>query len=537
MNIRKIIINNYRSIKAIKIESLNDFNVFVGQNNHGKTNIFEAIEWFFNGPRKGESLNTLRHCFDKSCLIEVQIEFDGLQDAVQKMKNTTNAAKFKAYQDNETILIRRTSETEGKKREIFDTVNNDWKDPGTGFDRALDDLLPRFEYIDTKKTFEDVSSYKKTSPMGIVLSSLLTDIMETDQKYIEFKEAFVKAFNDDSENSGVRQKMIEIGNQLKEHLEKQFPDTEQVNTSLGIPLIDDLFKSLNIEINDGVNTRVCDKGDGMQRAVMLAIMELYADYRKGISNGKNNLFFIDEAEIHLHPSAQRRLKNVLLDLSGAGDQVFINTHSSVFIADENERQNIYQVFKENKQTKSVMVKEQDKPNVVFELLGGNPADLLLPYNFLIVEGRTEMTFLSKIIQRFYSDKPKIQIIEAQGDINKARRSFSAVAELFKPLYQSMYGNRAILICDYCEDTQIHSFVTTYGARENEQICRLPKRSIEEYYPQPWTRNPQQMSGKDKVSLADTVATNITKKQFETEMSCFFQALTNCWNKAFKKELN
>ena len=64
MNIRKIIINNYRSIKAIKIESLIDFNVFVGQNNHGKTNIFEAIEWFFNGPRKGESLNTLRHCFD-----------------------------------------------------------------------------------------------------------------------------------------------------------------------------------------------------------------------------------------------------------------------------------------------------------------------------------------------------------------------------------------------------------------------------------------------------------------------------------------
>lgn len=150
-----------------------------------------------------------------------------------------------------------------------------------------------------------------------------------------------------------------------------------------------MFKYLNIEVDDGVNTRVCDKEDGMQRAVMLAIMELYAEYRKSISNGENNLFFIDEAEIHLHPSAQRRLKNVLLELSGEGDQVFMNTHSSVFIADENERQNIYQVFKENKQTKCIMVKEQEKPNVVFELLGGNFADLLLPYNFLIVEGRTE----------------------------------------------------------------------------------------------------------------------------------------------------
>ncbi|WP_428039514.1 AAA family ATPase [Candidatus Avelusimicrobium fimicolum] len=175
MNIRKIIINGYRTIKAIKIESLNDFNIFVGQNNHGKTNIFEAIEWFFNGPRKGEPLNILRHCLDSSYPVEVQIEFDGLQNAVRKMRNITNAAKFKAYEDNETILIRRTSANEGKKREIFDTVNNIWKDPGTGFDKALDDLLPRFEYIDTKKTFEDVSSYKKTTPRGIVLSLFLSE--------------------------------------------------------------------------------------------------------------------------------------------------------------------------------------------------------------------------------------------------------------------------------------------------------------------------------------------------------------------------
>jgi putative ATP-dependent endonuclease of OLD family len=298
-----------------------------------------------------------------------------------------------------------------------------------------------------------------------------------------------------------------------------------------------LFKYLNIEVDDGVNTRVCDKEDGMQRALMLAIMELYAEYRKSISNGENNLFFIDEAEIHLHPSAQRRLKNVLLELSGEGDQVFMNTHSSVFIADENERQNIYQVFKENKQTKCIMVKEQEKPNVVFELLGGNFADLLLPYNFLIVEGRTERTFLSNIIQRFYSDKPKIQIIEAQGDINKARRSFFAVTEMFKPLHRSMNGNRVILICDFCEDAQINSFVATYGAKENEQIFRLPEKSIEKYYPQPWKKNPRLMSGEDKVLLAKTVAVNITKEQFETKMSCYFHALTNCWDKAFKRELN
>ena len=58
-------------------------------------------------------------------------------------------------------------------------------------------------------------------------------------------------------------------------------------------------------------------------------------------------FFIDEAELHLHPSAQRNLKNLLFDLSKSSDQVFINTHSSVLIADNSEVQSIFSVEKED----------------------------------------------------------------------------------------------------------------------------------------------------------------------------------------------
>jgi len=81
---------------------------------------------------------------------------------------------------------------------------------------------------------------------------------------------------------------------------------------------------------------------------MLAIIQAYADYRKGREDaGKSFLFFIDEAELHLHPTAQRKLKEVLLTLSADLDQVFINTHSSVFVADEHPSQKIYKVEKED----------------------------------------------------------------------------------------------------------------------------------------------------------------------------------------------
>lgn len=42
MKISKIIVENYRSIKRVEVEP-NRFSIFIGQNNHGKTNFFEAV--------------------------------------------------------------------------------------------------------------------------------------------------------------------------------------------------------------------------------------------------------------------------------------------------------------------------------------------------------------------------------------------------------------------------------------------------------------------------------------------------------------
>lgn len=48
MKISRVKIENFRSIKKTEFLT-SDFNIFVGQNNCGKTNFFEAIEFFFNG--------------------------------------------------------------------------------------------------------------------------------------------------------------------------------------------------------------------------------------------------------------------------------------------------------------------------------------------------------------------------------------------------------------------------------------------------------------------------------------------------------
>ena len=134
-------------------------------------------------------------------------------------------------------------------------------------------------------------------------------------------------------------------------------------------------------------------------------------------------FFIDEAELHLHPTAQRNLKNVLAcdDHKTYGLLVFINTHSSVFVADNYPNQSILKVEKSHGETEIDITGDFEKPYIVFELLGGSPSDLLLPKNFLIVEGQSEFEFLTRVIRRFYPDRPVIQIIKANGDISQAER--------------------------------------------------------------------------------------------------------------------
>ena len=123
----------------------------------------------------------------------------------------------------------------------------------------------------------------------------------------------------------------------------------------------------------------------------------------------------------MHPTAQRRLKTVLLELCEDLDQVFLTTHSSVFVADDHDAQTIHKVEKSDGVTNFGAIDALDKPYVVFELLGGSPADLLLPNNFLIVEGPSEVELLTRVIKRFYSDKPHVQIVSAEGDIELALR--------------------------------------------------------------------------------------------------------------------
>ena len=538
MKISKVTINNFRSIKSA-VFNFNDFNVFVGQNNSGKTNLFEAVEWFFKGLSKGKSMKDLHPNRNTSKEISVEIEFEGAQHGAENMRNEANKTKMlNVLGGSDTLSVKRTS-TDPTKRKLTIGGVVLAKNPA-GFDKAFNDFLPKFEYIHTKQYFDEVAKYSSKTPVGIMLSSVLEEILQDDPQYSAFRSKFDELFDD--EGSAVKVEFDKLGNSVKTHLEKQFAECTKVSFEVTSPEFDDLLKNFQTRVDDGVETYASEKGDGMQRALMLAIIQAYAEYRKNRDDvGKSFLFFIDEAELHLHPKAQRKLKNVLLELCKELDQVFINTHSSVFVADEHSAQKIFKVEKEDSVTSFKPVDTIDKPYVVFELLGGSPADLLLPHNFLIVEGPSEVELLTRVIRRFYLDKPSVQIISAEGDTHQAKRSINAIKKAFKPLEKSIFEEKMIVLCDAPTDKAqagFDDFIKSFKAfKDRGQIITLEHGSLEECYPdhEDWKRTEEQvsgMSGKQKTRLSKRVGDQITKEQFENEMPTVFNTLITAWELAY-----
>ena len=187
------------------------------------------------------------------------------------------------------------------------------------------------------------------------------------------------------------------------------------------------------------------------------------------------------------------------------------------------------------------IDNKGKSAVIYELLGGSPNDLLLPRNFLIVEGKSDQIFIQRIIDRFYTDKPPVQILRAEGDIEKERDSMNGINTVFAPLNLSgIYRDRLVILSDSPHPTKqadYENFRRSYSSVvANGQMFTLPTQSLEEYYAGQYKvtfDQTTQGNGKGyKRLLAEHVGKLLTQEEFEREMPVIKQALDLCWSNAY-----
>lgn len=360
MYIAKIIVKNFKSfIGEHELNLSEGINFFVGNNNCGKTTILKAIEFIQTGKNKEDFITKGKENED----ISVEIEFRGhdIKDIIND--ENLNLKKYQDYIiDNQdgtfSLKILRsstnTSITQGKKTVNLDIKNIRVYNPNseetgikkyenpTGIDKTIAALFDaQFVYSDLKN--EEYQDFGKTKVIGKIINDITKDFRKELDEYGnktvwgEFKDAHTKAFGD----NGLRGILKGLECSITKILNDQYGEGE-VKFNFGLPEIDNFFKTGDVILSDnGISTPVSQKGTGMQRALALSLIQLYAKITNK-SEGtieKPIIFLIDEPETFLHPKAQNKLMEAFNELSRKS-QILITTHSPYLLKlfDKNRHQ-------------------------------------------------------------------------------------------------------------------------------------------------------------------------------------------------------
>lgn len=248
------------------------------------------------------------------------------------MQANKQTAFNSAVNDEQELKAKRNTAS-CKKLDLWDQSSQNYSNP-SGIDAPFKALFEtNFIWADTNPN--DEATFGATTLCGMLLKEIAKAHIDSDE-YRNFQESFNQVFN--SPTSELRQQISTIEQKVQHIFTEQFGQAD-IRFRFEELKIDSFFKNTSIFINDGVDIPMSEKGNGMQRSVALALLQVYAEeiaHDAEQNQTKPFYLFIDEPEICLHPKGQTKLLEALLEISKT-KQVFLTTHSPYFLATPNLR--------------------------------------------------------------------------------------------------------------------------------------------------------------------------------------------------------
>lgn len=318
--------NNFKFTKGM--------NYLVGNNNSGKTTIFKAVDFLLHG----SSVDNLKSIGLENEELYVQATLSELDE--ESICSNKTLAKLSGYIDDSTIVIKRSSETtkgtKGVKSLLILNPKKNSFETFTGIDKAISSLFDTVMiYCDLKN--DEYQDFSKTKTIGKLINAILQDFTQKPE-WAQLKHAHEIAFGE----SGIKGDLSSLASEIESVISSQYGDTE-VTFDFDLPPVDAFLKNGKLLASDnGVQTEVSEKGTGMQRAIALALIQVYSE-RSTASSAKSIIFFVDEPETYLHPQAQDNMLTSF-DSIANNSQLFITTHSPYLLRSFNSDKHKLIVF-------------------------------------------------------------------------------------------------------------------------------------------------------------------------------------------------
>ena len=337
MKIRHICIHNYRSIHDLSLITL-DWMVILGPNNHGKSNLMSAIEFFLTSAMKPIVDDFFEFRDEKDNELWVEIQFEELteqerhtfskyvrRDGTVKIRKFARAEspnnieigyrgylaepkiwwlKSSAFErlstrekiESESVnvpVLRNLLDAEGRitkqrleefqdeyiaqhKTEIEyeETIENS---PLLGRANIASGIMPDFYLVPAVRDLGDETKVKNTTLFGRLIQRAVQAMTETDARFVELQErlgGLIAELNQRGEKVEGGFNLAQLEADLSQELKAW-----GVNVSIQVdaPEMGKLFElGTQLHLDDGHRTVAERKGHGLQRAVIFALLRTWA---------------------------------------------------------------------------------------------------------------------------------------------------------------------------------------------------------------------------------------------------------------------
>lgn len=507
MQLENLKVKNYKSISELGV-NFGTLTAIVGKNNFGKSTTLDALQCFY-GLREISQEDF--HLGTKQD-IEIQVTFKNIDEADldryigYKTMLAKVTAKIKAKVDNQEFskgqLKKLQEDREKKLQEAVEKYNI--ADDGTMIIVYSYSYAGKATYKINDKLITKSDVVKFVPPIKVISAIRTPDKETTAGTKSNLKEliALLQGENDMEDyidlpkdegqltyeeiKSLISQKEEQKCLYLSADLTKHFQSA--INTdSLSVKVkIDESFKfdfkyKTVLEDNEvGREVDILSCGTGLQSMMILSILQTYIKLRKD----DNFILLIEEPEVYLHPSLQRKMINTLLKISEK-NQTILTTHSPIIIS-KIDKENIHCINK----VKGVTHLVEPTVSTIVEELGVQISDILNKQAVLFVEGKDDSLLFANLID-------KIAFERGLGSDFSAKNIDVIQTDGFDKM--SFYANAQILHKDFVKapywivtdsdgevvDDRTEGFIKRGAVNgielENEQLKILSEYAIESYF--------------------------------------------------------
>ena len=483
MQITDLWIRNFKSIRDMHIENIENALILVGKNDTGKTAVLDAVR------AVGGDYEVRKEDFRESYPnVEILVTLQITEADLQRFHRYGIVSSYRRYESWYRDFCRKLPSYRDGKLTFEYTVNRDgrirYSDGHQKNNGFIPKIFPHIYYMDAERNLEkfqdDLLLLQEDELLKQMRSGCCMFDMAKKCNHCFSCIGLIQKKTPEELNAFEAAKLLEyklynlsldaFSRRVNENFRKN-GGRDRVAYSMNLDIERTLSVTAEIQ-REGRQEKwpLGSMGKGMRSIYMLSLLETYEE--EGRQNA--DLILVEDPEIFLHPKLQKVSGDILYRLSRK-NQVVFSTHSPNLLPDFNSRQ-IRQVYLNSEGVSEV--REKTDISAVLDDLGYSANDLMNVNFVFIVEGKQDKSRLPLLIRKYYSET-----YDSEGNLSRIAIITTNSCTNIKTYANLKYMNQIYIKDNFLmirdgdgkDREELKRQLCSYYAKRNEEdVDRLPR---------------------------------------------------------------